>query len=132
MIRFQIARKGTEFFLQQRNYVAQGIRPFYARLCSLSEAEAAALHASGLVRLADAREAPAVTELQPSDLLKLSASSQGLEITLLLPANAFRPTAFEGCLPGFEEMLRLAATDELKCRKLLENTRTTDARTEST
>lgn len=132
MITFQIAgNTDTGYRLQERNYPAQGISPFYTTLCRLQNDEAAALHGTRLIRTIDGRP-PEGNGLRSAGLLSLrDAAENRLEIWIELKAMKGRALPYTSAVPGFEAILKEAVEDSAKCAEFLANTGISDQRRET-
>lgn len=121
MISFQVKERDGGYVLEERDYPAQGISPFYSTLCRLSAGEALTLRRSRLFHFHG--EAPAGAE--PSDVGEILYLAEpypgGLQIRLRLPADEMRE-AMDVEVPGFESMLETAAADPAKRAALVRNT----------
>lgn len=122
MITLQIEKRGDRHVLVERDYPAQGISPFYTVVCELEAEEARALHATKLIRFKSGDPSPGPAS-DPAGLVFLREPFPGrLELRLRLPASGSRRKAVDIACPGYDGILKIAASDPAKRANLLRNT----------
>jgi hypothetical protein len=121
------------FYLMRREYLCQGEKPDYIKVCRLSDEEAASLvRSDGVVEpWMNENDIPKIEGASAGRYLTLVSDApdqefpeitRALQILLTLPASGLRPDAREIVVPGYRDQLMEIRGDAKKTAAFLKKT----------